>query len=229
MWQPMRDDTIILNEIFTSIDGEGIRAGKIVNFVRLAGCNLNCSYCDTGYAMKRTDGHAVSIDSIIDQLYATGCNRVTLTGGEPLMQMNSRKFVQSLLDAGFEVNIETNGSIPLDDFVYMGYGEQLILTMDVKCPSSGMSNRNKLHNLRLLRPWDVVKFVVGSDEDLDYMEKIVRTSPMLAGRLQWFVSPVFGQIESADIVNYLLEHKLYNVRMQLQMHKFIWDPNKRGV
>lgn len=224
----MRDDTVILNEIFTSIDGEGIRAGEIVNFVRLAGCNLRCSYCDTGYALKCGDGIETPIDSIVEQLKATGCDKVTLTGGEPLMQKNSKKLVQSLLDAGFEVNIETNGSIPLDDYIVMGYSEQLILTMDVKCPSSGMSHLNKLENLRLLRPWDVVKFVVGSVEDLEYMQKVVKQYDP-AHALQWFVSPVFGNIEAADIVNYLLENKLFNVRMQLQMHKFIWDPNMRGV
>lgn len=213
-----------LAEIFNSIDGEGIRAGKLATFIRLAGCNLRCSYCDTPYALALSDGKEISVDDIVRTI---GENHyITITGGEPLIHPETKELVQKLASLGYEVNIETNGSIDITPFLL----HDVIITMDYKCPSSGWEPAMILSNLERLRKGDVLKFVV-SKEDLPAVRMILRNYKIQA---QIYLSPVFGAIEPVEIVEFMRQLQtegldMDNARVQLQLHKYIWEPNKRGV
>lgn len=214
---------MLVNEIFSSIEGEGIRAGYPVTFVRLYGCNLHCSYCDTRYSCEGGDFKKMTVDEILDAVANLGFHRVTLTGGEPLIHRDVNTLVLALLNAGYEVNIETNGAVYIAPYTQH---KKLIITLDYKSISSGENSAMWLSNLPLLRKHDVLKFVVGSQEDLDDMRRVVTFNPLTCNI---YISPVFGKIEAKDIVEYIKEHKLENCRVQLQMHKFIWPPQQRGV
>lgn len=209
-------------EIFKSIDGEGIRAGFPVTFIRLAGCNLHCSYCDSNYACdwKDEDVTEMTPEEIFTKVYKMGCIRITLTGGEPLIHENVNSLIDILTRNGFKVNIETNGSVDIERYLH----RNILITMDYKCPSSNMSEFMILKNLELLRKTDVLKFVVGSKEDLDCCRDIIKYT-----NAQVFISPVFGKIEPKEIVEYMLEHDMQDCRIQLQLHKFIWSSDQRGV
>lgn len=207
-------------EIFKSIEGEGIRAGLPAVFIRLAGCNLRCAYCDTKYSYDVTNSVEMSISQICDAVKKFNCNRVTLTGGEPLIHNNVDKLIWELTHQDFEVNIETNGSISILPFCI----SNTIITMDYKCPSSKMEEFMLLENLNFLRNTDVLKFVVSTYEDLDKC-RIIRSKVSA----NVFISPVFGEIEPKDIVSYMLTHNMNDCRVQLQLHKYIWGPNQRGV
>ena len=216
--------TIPIVEIFNSIEGEGIRAGKLCTFIRTAGCNLRCSFCDTTYSYN--GGTQMTVQQIVDEVKRLGCNLVTLTGGEPLLQVQVRQFlIPALLEEGFEVNIETNGSIDLTTLDENSVNNSLI-TMDWKSISSGMSDKMIKSNLLLLKNTDVLKFVVGTDEDLSEMVNVLNNNNIKA---QIFVSPAFGKIQMSTIVDFMKKNELYNVRLQCQLHKIAWDPNKRGV
>lgn len=215
---------LLVSEIFSSIEGEGIRAGYPATFIRLFGCNLRCTYCDSMYACEGTEFVKMSIAEIMSAVEAMGNKRVTLTGGEPLIHKNVHELVTALLDKDYEVNIETNGAVDIASYVHMN---NVIITMDFKCTDSGMREKMIYDNLFCLTSKDVLKFVVGSREDLYDMLNIVKTFYGITA--QMFVSPVFGKIEPAEIVDFIKEHKLQGVRLQLQLHKFIWEPQKRGV
>ncbi len=222
----MIDDKFRVSEIFKSIEGEGIRAGFPAVFVRLHGCNLNCSYCDSTYACIGSDYSIMTLKQIVDAVRAYKIYRVTLTGGEPLIYSNCVNLIAALINYGIEVNVETNGSIDLNCLSSLMKDPKLIITMDWKSYSSGEALKMKTSNLLMLTSNHVLKFVVGTYEDLEQMNKILNTFPL---HCKIFVSPVFGKIEPKSIVEYLLNNNLYYVRMQLQIHKFIWDPNMRGV
>lgn len=215
-------------EIFKSIDGEGIRAGFPVTFIRLFGCNLNCSYCDSRYACEETDGTVyteMTVDEIFNQVYKMGSQRITLTGGEPLIHTDVMELIDKLTDKNFKVNIETNGSVNIFPFLSGAkHDKRLIFTVDYKCPTSGEESKMELQNLKYLRMQDVLKFVVGSKEDLDVCRRLRQYT-----NAQVFISPVFGKIEPKEIVEYMLEHDMEDCRIQLQLHKFIWNPEMRGV
>lgn len=219
----MIDTLFRVSEIFSSIDGEGIRAGYPVTFIRLHGCPLSCSYCDSTYATEGDDYTLMSMEEIINVVYNKGLFRVTLTGGEPLNNEFAYDLVLELRNRGYEVNIETNGSFPIDRFSHLN---NTIITMDYKCYSSGMTDKMDVDNFMYLRRQDVLKFVVGDINDLNQMRDILNQYRIYCNV---FVSPVFGKIDPKDIVTYLLDNNLENVRLQLQMHKIIWDPNMRGV
>jgi 7-carboxy-7-deazaguanine synthase len=210
-----------VNEIFASIDGEGTRTGYPVVFLRLHGCNLHCSYCDTRYSCDGSDYTEMAIEEIRKKIASFGLSRVTVTGGEPLIQPDIDLLLVDLTYSGFQVNVETNGSVPLGSHPAAG-----MYTMDYKCPSSGMESHMHLENLYVLGEQDVLKFVVGSWEDLDKMAQILQK---YQPRCSVFVSPVFGEIEPVDLVDYVVNNRLNNVRVQVQLHKIIWDPKKRGV
>lgn len=214
---------MFINEIFKSIEGEGIRMGYPVTFIRLYGCNLNCSYCDTRYSCEGQDGTEMSVAEVVKRANELEVKRITLTGGEPLIHENVEELVDELLNEGFEVNIETNGSIDIYPYIKK---PNVIITMDYKSISSGMADKMNHKNLKYLRGQDVLKFVVGNKEDLDDMKNVIETySPSC----NIFVSPIFTKIELPDMVDYIKDNKLNDCRIQVQLHKIIWEPSKRGV
>jgi 7-carboxy-7-deazaguanine synthase len=209
-------------EIFTSINGEGTRAGELATFIRLKGCNLHCSYCDTRYACEEdSKAEWMEIDEILKLIEA---DNVTLTGGEPLATEGVDKLIDALSD--YSVEIETNGSFAIAPFTKLK--KRPLFTLDYKSPSSGMERFMNLENYKYLSKEDTVKFVVGSLEDLEKMREIVKTY-RLTQKCHVYLSPVFGKIEPAQMVEFMKENQMNGVRLQLQLHKFIWNPNERGV
>ena len=215
-----------VNEIFLSIDGEGYRTGLPVVFIRLYGCNLNCSYCDTRYSCENQEYKEMSLYEVLVEVLNYGVPRVTLTGGEPLIHPGVKDLINSLVANDIEVNIETNGAVDLDEFIEFKYNSKVVFTMDYKCKSSGMEDKMILSNLEFLQPKDVIKFVVSNYNEMEKMEYILESSKCKA---QAYVSPVFGAIEPKELVEYILDNKLNNVKVQVQLHKIIWEPTKRGV
>ena len=207
-------------EIFKSIDGEGIRVGYPVTFIRLAGCNLRCNYCDTKYSYEDEKFTEITPQEIYNQVYKLGGKRITLTGGEPLIHKDVKVLVDLLIQKGYEVNIETNGSVDITLFL----DKHTIITMDYKCAGSGMEDKMLLDNISKLRKQDVLKFVVSDDNDLDTVQRIYQNTKATV-----YISPVFGRIEPKQIVEYMLEHNMENCRVQVQLHKIIWNPEERGV
>lgn len=215
-------------EIFTSINGEGTKAGQTAVFVRFTGCNLNCSYCDTKWANEPNAEYKLMTDrEILSRIKETGIKNVTLTGGEPLLREGIHELLKEIAKDGFlQAEIETNGSIDLKPFCDIE--NRPYFTMDYKLPSSGMEKHMCLENFEILEKKDTVKFVSGSIEDLKKALEIIRKYD-LSRRCHVYISPVFGSIEPAKIVDFMVENKLNDVNLQLQLHKFIWDPNMRGV
>ena len=211
-------------EIFESIDGEGIYAGCPATFIRLFGCNLKCSYCDSRYACEGDSYQEMSVEQIVDSAGQLNHKHITLTGGEPLIHKDVTSLIDELAKRDYIVNIETDGAVGLSPFLR----DDVVFTMDYKCPSSDMEGRMIVSNLDLLKEKDVLKFVVGSQEDLNRAEQIL-SEYNLQGKCNIFFSPVFGKIEPEDIVEFILLRHLEGVRVQLQLHKFIWDPNMKGV
>lgn len=210
-------------EIFKSIEGEGKRAGLPCTFIRLYGCDLDCSYCDTDYGRKGGNYTEYTIDEILDRVKELGVNAVTITGGEPLIHKDVYDLVESLTDENYWINIETNGANKLKIFPSF---YPVFYTMDMKCPSSGMTGFMLKENLSFLGVQDVLKFVVGSEEDLQFAKKIIDENQLSC---EIYFSPVFGKIEPSQIVDFILENHLDDCKVQIQIHKVIWDPNKRGV
>lgn len=210
-------------EIFKSIEGEGKRAGLPCTFIRLYGCDLDCSYCDTDYGRKGGNYTEYTIDEILDKVKELGLKVVTITGGEPLIHPEVYDLIESLTDENYWINIETNGANRLT--VFPGF-YPVFYTMDMKCPSSGMTRFMLKENLNFLGVQDVLKFVVGSEEDLQFAKKIIDENQLSC---EIYFSPVFGKIEPSQIVDFILENHLDDCKVQIQIHKIIWDPNKRGV
>lgn len=217
-------------EKFISINGEGRRAGELAVFIRFKGCNLNCSYCDTKWANEPAcDYEELSPDEICEYVSETGIKNVTLTGGEPLLQKDIRSLVEKLLNkSDIRVEIETNGAVDIAPLANAFSKEKLSLTMDYKLPSSGCEEKMFLSNMEALRKQDTVKFVSGSINDLECAEKIIEKFH-LTERCQVFISSVFGSIEPVEIVNFMTGKRMNDVRLQIQMHKVIWNPEERGV
>lgn len=215
-------------EIFQSINGEGTRAGQPAVFVRLAGCNLNCSYCDTKWANgPDAPCEEMTAREIHEKVSSYGIRCVTLTGGEPLLHKHVDELLSELCgDDKLSVEIETNGST--DVSIADKMKNRPLLTMDYKLPSSGMEKAMRLENYALLRSEDTVKFVCGSRSDLEKAAEIIEKYKLI-GRCHVYLSPVFGEIDPKDMVSFMLERKLNGVNLQLQLHKFIWDPNEKGV
>ena len=209
---------IKVNEIFHSIQGEGLLQGLPTTFVRLSGCNLNCNYCDSTYASE-SYLNLTSME-IIDIVNSYECERVCITGGEPLLHSGLVDLVQRLPNN--DVSIETNGSLDISPVV----GSAKI-SLDVKCPSSGCSNETYWTNLTLLDQKDQVKFVVGDLNDLTYAKRVI-SSHNLSSRTNVFIIPVFG-IDYQCIVEKLLQSRMPDVRFGMQLHKFVWHPQTRGV
>lgn len=224
-------------EIFNSIDGEGVFAGHLAVFVRLYGCNLRCSYCDTQYSCLMDKSKLENTERIIKEIkrLCPNCNRVTITGGEPLLHGEAlSEFISDLnrhfgISNGLHINIETNGSYKIDDYLL----DNVTITMDCKSPSSGCFDRMLGHNLDVIRPDDVLKFVV-REEDFSWLNKFLRFA---RPRCRIFISPVFGKCDPVKIVELMKNLQkdddvcdiIKRSRFQLQLHKIIWEPDKRGV
>lgn len=219
-------NTLIVNEIFGSIDGEGIRTGELATFIRLAGCNLRCSYCDTDYSLSIKDGKEMSISEILDKVKEIGYKNITLTGGEPLIHQNVEELIDILIENGYKVNIETNGAVDITKYTQ----KNLVLTMDYKVNSSGMMKYMIDKNIALLRGFDVFK-IVCSKEDFSDIKKLLKNNDIKA---YIYLSPIFNKIQPSELVDFLKElhnegYDTSKIRIQIQLHKIIWDPNKRGV
>jgi 7-carboxy-7-deazaguanine synthase len=211
---------LVVNEIFHSIQGESAHAGRPCIFIRLTYCNLRCTYCDTAYAFE--EGFSMSIDEILDMVKSFECPLVEVTGGEPLMQEGVYGLLSALCDRGYEVLLETGGSIDIGQV-----DARVRRIVDFKCPSSGMAKKNHWSNIGRLKSGDEVKFVIGNREDFDWTVAVIREH-RLEERIPVLFSPVFGTMEPATLAGWILEERL-RVRMQLQMHKYIWEPATRGV
>jgi 7-carboxy-7-deazaguanine synthase len=217
-------DGLTLNEIFYSIQGESTFAGEPCVFVRLTGCDLRCSYCDTEYAFY--EGKKRSIDSIIEEVGTHPCRLVEVTGGEPLLQKRVHVLMARLCDLGYTVLIETSGAHDIG-----GIDPRVHRIMDLKCPDSGEAARNRMENLPLLGVRDEVKFVIGSEKDYAWAKAQVLTGvPGWVDRVNAILfSPVFGKVTPLELATWVMRDALPRVRMQIQMHKIIWEPNQRGV
>lgn len=221
-------NTYKIAEMFSSINGEGTHAGQLAFFVRFTGCNLNCSYCDTKWAnVPNAEYTEMTADEIRSEVQKSGISNVTVTGGEPLIQPNIVPLLETLCGDGRYVEIETNGSADVSEVLKIK-GNRPALTMDYKLPSSGMESFMRTENFVLLEAKDTVKFVSGSLADLERALEIIRKYGLI-GKCAVYISPVFGKLKPAEIVDFMLSNKLNGVNVQLQMHKFIWDPNARGV
>jgi len=209
-----------VNEIFHSIQGESSHAGRPCVFVRLTGCNLRCAWCDTEYAFY--EGEDLTVDQVMERVAGYGCNLVEVTGGEPLMQAEVIYLLERLLTEGYEVLLETGGSLPIKQVP-----RPVIKIVDFKTPSSGMAGKNRWSILDDLAPHDEVKFVIGDRDDYDWVRARIEEHG-LAGRQTILFSPVFGKLEPRILAGWLLADQL-EVRLQLQLHKTIWGPGKRGV
>ncbi len=209
-----------INEIYFSVQGESSRAGLPCVFVRLTYCNLRCTYCDTEYAFY--EGEDRSVDEIINEIKKYDCNLVEITGGEPLVQEESINLMKKLCNEGFDVMLETAGNMPISNI-----DDRVNIIMDLKCPSSGMMKKNLYENINHLKKTDELKFVIGDREDYKWTKDIMNKYN-LNSKCEILLSVVFGELEPLSLVNWILEDKL-NVRFQLQMHKFIWHPETKGV
>ena len=221
-------NTYKIAEMFSSINGEGTHAGQLAFFVRFTGCNLKCSYCDTKWAnVPNAEYTEMTVDEIRSEVQKSGISNVTVTGGEPLIQPNIVPLLETLCGDGRYVEIETNGSADVSEVLKIK-GNRPALTMDYKLPSSGMESFMRTENFVLLEAKDTVKFVSGSLADLERALEIIRKYGLI-GKCAVYISPVFGKLKPAEIVDFMLSNKLNGVNVQPQMHKFIWDPNMRGV
>ena len=213
-----------INEIFYSLQGEGSRIGVPCVFVRLQGCNLRCSWCDTMYAVEMHHPHStMSDEEIIKQVSAYNCKFIEFTGGEPIIHKGIAELMTKFCDLGFTVAVETNGSVPL---LYID--KRVVKIMDIKCPESGEHNKFLVDNLNYLNHYDEIKFVVASMQDLIYAKDMIELHKLNALCNEILISPVTGKIEPREIAEYILSNKL-NVRFQMQLHKIIWDKDARGV
>ena len=226
------DETLKINEIFVSIQGESTYVGCPCTFIRLRGCHLRCNYCDTSYAFR--EGYTRSLDSIIDEVMLTAPPLVEVTGGEPLLQKPVFKLMKTLCDLDKKVLLETSGACStkyVDD--------RVSIILDVKTPGSGELDRVDWDNLTRIRKVDEVKFVILNEEDYKFSCQVIKEYKLVSRSKAVLFSPVFDQKEGIDILGaeglppeklaaWILRDNV-PVRLQLQMHKYIWDPNKRGV
>jgi 7-carboxy-7-deazaguanine synthase len=212
---------LTINEIFYSIQGESTYAGRPCVFVRLTACDLRCSWCDTTYAFH--EGRKQSLDDVLAEVDRLDCPLVEVTGGEPLLQDDVYPLMQSLIDRGRTVLLETGGHRSTKDVP-----EPVVTILDVKCPGSGEAHRNDWSNLDRLRPHDEVKFVIKDRADYDYACDVLRRHPLHDRVAAVLFSPVHGVLDPKTLSEWVLADRL-RVRLQLQVHKYIWSPDTRGV
>lgn len=210
----------MVNEIYQSIQGESTYAGRPCVFVRTTGCNLRCRWCDTEYAFEA--GTEKPLDAILDEVREFECPLVEVTGGEPLLQIESFALIRALLDEGYLVLVETSGAIAIDQV-----DPRAVIILDIKCPGSGMSATMRWENLSRLKEKDEVKFVIADETDYHWAKTVLQEYPSLREKIIHF-SPVFGEMEPRQLAEWILRDRL-SVRLQMQIHKRIWDPTMKGV
>ncbi|MEJ5275798.1 MAG: radical SAM protein [Thermogemmata sp.] len=212
---------LLIHEIYRSIQGESTFAGLPCVFVRLAVCDLRCTWCDTPHAFAQ--GQPLRREQVVRQVLDYHCPLVEITGGEPLLQQEVYPLMRELADAGCTVLLETSGAHDVS-----AVDSRVHIIMDLKCPDSGECERNYWPNLEVLKPTDQIKFVVASRRDWEWAEQTIREHG-LEKRFQCLVSPAFGRVTPLEVVTWLLESGLQQVRFQLQLHKYVWEPTTRGV
>lgn len=218
----MDKETLLhVSEIFRSIQGESTWAGLTCTFVRLAGCNLRCAWCDTSYGWE--GGTPMPLDDVLFTVEQLPGRLVEITGGEPLLQETCPVFAARLLNSGYTVLCETNGSLPIDRLP-----AGVVRIMDVKCPASGMVDRTDWSNMGRLTRQDEVKFVLADRDDYLWAKDVVNKYDLAARTQAVLMAPVFGRLAADALAKWLLEDRL-NVRLQIQLHKVIWGPERRGV
>jgi 7-carboxy-7-deazaguanine synthase len=212
--------TLQITEIFHSIQGESTRLGEPCVFVRLTGCPLRCTWCDTEYAFH--GGETMALETILDRVHAYDCPLVEVTGGEPLHQPGALVLLKKLCDAGHQVMIETSGAFDIS-----AIDPRVSIIMDVKCPGSGMTDRMRWANMEQLSHKDEAKFVLKNHADYEWAKDIVKRYS-LGERCPVLFSPVYGSLDLQPLAEWILTDRL-PVRVQMQLHKLIWDPETRGV
>ena len=217
----MKEDSLVIHEIYASIQGESTFAGLPCTFVRTTGCNLRCAWCDTTQAFK--GGERMARADVLARALATGTALVELTGGEPLLQPGALPLMRELCDAGRTVLVETSGEADVS-----GVDPRVHKIMDLKAPGSGESHRNRWSNLAHITPRDELKFVLASRADYEWMRDALRTRDLASRTPNLLASTVFGALRPRDLVEWVLADAL-PVRVQLQMHKYIWPPQTQGV
>jgi 7-carboxy-7-deazaguanine synthase len=211
-----------VTEIFRSIQGESTHAGRPCTFVRLTGCPMRCVWCDSEYTF--TGGDHFSIDDIMAKVNAFGCKLVEVTGGEPLAQKECFNLIERLCNSGFEVLVETGGYVSTG-----GLDPRAKVILDIKCPASGEEARNDWSNLERLRPdKDEVKFVIADEADWTYARRVIQEKELETRARAVLISPAWGKVNLEEMANWIASSGL-NVRIQLQLHKYIWGPEVRGV
>ena len=207
-----------INEIYASIQGESSHTGLPCVFIRLTGCNLRCSWCDTAYAFY--EGNDLTIEETLQKVETFGLGLVEITGGEPLLQEDVYPLMEALLKKGYRVMLETGGALPIDKVP-----EKVIKILDIKCPGSGEKKKNHLENLKLLSPHDEVKFVLLDRADYEWSRDLLQKYDLST---QVLFSPVYDKLNLKDLVQWILEDRL-SVRLQTQLHKVIWSKDTIGV
>jgi 7-carboxy-7-deazaguanine synthase len=207
-------------EIFKSIQGESSYAGMPCLFIRLTGCNLRCSYCDTTYAYY--EGRELSEDEIMSEVHRAGINLVEITGGEPLLQKEVFHIIKRLLDEGYKVLVETNGSVSIKDV-----DRRAVIILDMKTPGSGMSEEMNLSNLDTIKTSDEIKFVITGRMDYEWSKEIVHKYGLIK-KCHLLISPASGILSPEDLARWMLEDRL-EARLNLQLHKYIFDSKRKGI
>lgn len=218
---PSIKPTLNLIEIFASIQGETSLTGLPTSFIRLAACNLRCSWCDTPYSFGK--GKPYSIEEILQTVELQGCKHVCVTGGEPLLQQNVHLLIKELCERDYIVSLETGGSLSIAKV-----DPRVHIILDIKCPGSKMSHRNDWSNLQILRQHDEVKFVLLNEQDYIYAKEICQKNQLFLKVKTVLFSPVFDNLEAKQLVQWILRDQL-PVRLNMQIHKYIWSPDTKGV
>jgi 7-carboxy-7-deazaguanine synthase len=215
------EKTINIIEKFKSIQGEGIHSGLPTFFIRLAGCNLRCSYCDTKYAYGK--GESISISNLVEESKLQGVKFICITGGEPLSQVNTKILMEDLLKAGFKIDIETNGSMDITKFPN---SNNVLYSLDIKCPSSLMHKSMHFDNLKALKPKDQVKFIMKSRLDYQFAKDVI-AKYNIVGKTNIIFSPI-GGVKADKLAKWVLEDDL-QVRIGIQLHKIIWKSERKEL
>ena len=216
-------NTLTVCETFTSIQGESTHAGRLCFFIRLAGCNLACAYCDTAYASKPSDGNDIEAVDLLEMAKSAGVKTVEITGGEPLFQKNTPPLCKMLLDNEFRVLVETNGSLPVS---ILPHGT--IRIIDCKTPSSGEASSMDFSNFDMIDENDEIKFVISDFADFEYSLGIIKKYSLDSKTEKILFSPVSDRLSPRELAEWMIKSKA-PARFQLQLHKIIWGPDKRGV